>query len=198
MRKMTSPNVVPFPSVPDRALDERFDRFADQYTKILRAHIARHCPRHLGIQINDIEQEALLRLWRALRDERNVVDAASYIYRIAVTTTIDAVRRVIARREEQLATHDEEGLAGAAPHADPRQRPDVMMERRETMEIVLDSLGELPENRRCCVELHLQGFNTVEIAELLGWSEAKVRNLVYRGMDDLREILERKGLGPNR
>src|SRR5207253_7243287 len=57
IRKMTSPNVVPFPSVPDRALDERFERFADQYTKILRAHIARHCPRHLGIQINDIEQD---------------------------------------------------------------------------------------------------------------------------------------------
>src|SRR6266852_6107269 len=55
-RKMTSPNVVPFPPVPDRALDERFDRFADQYATILRAHIARHCPRDLGIQINDIEQ----------------------------------------------------------------------------------------------------------------------------------------------
>ena len=194
---MASSNVVPFPSVPERAADERFDQLVEQYASILRAHIAQHCPRHLGIQISDVEQEALLRLWRALRDERNVADAASYIYRIAVTTTIDAVRRVVARREEQLAVLEDDEAA-VAPRADPKQRPDAIMERRETMEMLMDALRELPENRRRCVELHLQGFNSSDIAELLGWSEAKARNLVYRGMDDLRAILERKGLGPNR
>jgi RNA polymerase sigma-70 factor (ECF subfamily) len=192
----TSPNVVPFPAMPDRAADERFEQLVDQYSAILRAHIAQHCPRNLGIQVSDVEQDALVRLWRALRDERNVVDAASYIYRIAVTTTIDAVRRVIARREEQLADASDDEAPARPPITDSRPAPDEVVERRETMKMLMDAIAELPENRRRCVELHLQGFNTTDIAALLGWSEAKARNLVYRGMESLRDILKRKGIGP--
>jgi len=193
----TSPNVVPFPAMPDRTVDERFEALVDQYSTILRAHIAQHCPRRLGIQVSDIEQEALVRLWRVVRAEKNVIDAASYIYRIAVTTTIDAVRRVIARREEQLGDEvdDEPSLP---PFANSNQSPEAIAEQRETMKVVMSALAELPDNRRRCVELYLQGFNTNDIAALLGWSEAKARNLVYRGMDTLRDILKRKGIGPAR
>ena len=34
-----------------------------------------------------------------------------------------------------------------------------------------------------------------EIARLLGWSEPKTRNLLYRGMDDLRARLTARGIG---
>jgi len=193
----TSPNVVPFPTMPERSVDERFEQLVDQYAAILRSHIAQHCPRRLGIQVSDIEQEALVRLWRVVRAEKNVVDVASYIYRIAVTTTIDAVRRVLARREEQFGdSSDDESSVPA--FADSKQSPEAIVEQPETMELLMSALAELPENRRRCVELHLQGFNTNDIAALLGWSEAKARNLVYRGMESLREILERKGIGPAR
>ena len=40
----------------------------------------------------------------------------------------------------------------------------------------------------------LRHLTLVEIAELLAWSEAKVRNLVYRGLDDLRDALRREGI----
>jgi RNA polymerase sigma-70 factor (ECF subfamily) len=40
----------------------------------------------------------------------------------------------------------------------------------------------------------LQGLNTAEIGELMGWSEAKARNLVYRGLDDVRSQLRAHGL----
>src|SRR5712692_10103132 len=78
-----------------------FRTVMEEYGKFLRDTIARLCPKDLGVQFDDIEQEACLRLWRALQSERNISDMASYIYRIAVTATIDAVRRVKARREEQ-------------------------------------------------------------------------------------------------
>ena len=35
-----------------------------------------------------------------------------------------------------------------------------------------------------------------EIAALLGWSEAKTRNLLYRGLADLRSALAARGIGP--
>ena len=46
------------------------------------------------------------------------------------------------------------------------------------------------------MRLHLQGYHRDEIAGLLGWSEAKTRNLLYRGLDDLRALLVRQGIGP--
>jgi tetratricopeptide (TPR) repeat protein len=43
-----------------------------------------------------------LRLWRAIEAEREINFHGSYIYRIAVSVTINAIRRAKARREERL------------------------------------------------------------------------------------------------
>ena len=173
----------------------RLERLLERYAVLLREQIALHCPRHLGIQIGDIEQEARLRLWKAVQREKELHDPASYIYRIAVTTTIDAVRRVLARREEQLHLDQEDGEPVRDFAADPVQAPDAVTERRQLMSAIAAALGSLAESRRQAVELHLQGLTIPEIAELLRWSEARARNLVYRGMQDLREALRREGIG---
>ena len=43
--------------------------------------------------------------------------------------------------------------------------------------------------------MHLAGHPREEIAQLLGWSEAKTPEPAYRGMDDLRERLKGLGVG---
>jgi len=175
--------------------EKRFEEILERYSALLRSLIARHCPRDLGIQLGDVEQEARLRLWNALQREKNLNDPASYIYRIAVTTTIDAVRRVIARREEQLPMQEhEDDVPQPQFAASPEQAPDAIAQRREVMAKITAAVAALPENRRRAVELHLQGLTLSEIAELMGWSEAKARNLVYRGVDDLRGALLREGI----
>jgi RNA polymerase sigma factor (sigma-70 family) len=173
----------------------RLERLLQRYASLLREQIALHCPRHLGIQIGDIEQEARMRLWKALQREKELRDPASYIYRIAVTATIDAVRRVIARREEQLNLQDENDEDRPITFAaDAMHQPDAVTERRELMGTISTAVASLAENRRRAVELHLQGLTLIEIADLLRWSEAKARNLVYRGLEDLREALRREGI----
>jgi RNA polymerase sigma-70 factor (ECF subfamily) len=44
--------------------------------------------------------------------------------------------------------------------------------------------------------MYLSGYSRDEIARRLGWSEAKTRNLLYRGLEDLRNELRRRGIGP--
>ena len=44
--------------------------------------------------------------------------------------------------------------------------------------------------------MYLKGYGREEIAALLGWSEAKTRNLLYRGLDDLRQRLIARGIRP--
>ena len=62
----------------------RFNAIVEEYGKYLRNVIGKLCPTDMGIQYNDIEQEARIRLWRALQSGKEILDPASYIYRIAV------------------------------------------------------------------------------------------------------------------
>jgi len=180
---------------PQIMAEARFEEIIREYGKLLRHAIAQTCPTDMGIQISDIEQEACLRLWRAIQGERNLTNPASYIYRVAVTATIDAVRRVIARHEEQLGpTSDDDALTERLPAADTDQSPDRVAERQQIAAIVDGALERLAKNRRIAVEMYLQGMGSREIADLMGWSEPKARNLVYRGMNDLRKDLRANGV----
>jgi DNA-directed RNA polymerase specialized sigma24 family protein len=88
--------------------EARFEAIVEEYGKLLRTVIAQNCPSDKGLQVSDMEQEACLRLWRAVQSERILTNPASYIYRIAVSATIDAVRRVISRHEEQLVSRSDD------------------------------------------------------------------------------------------
>lgn len=198
---MTVDTLDIIPSHPRAELTQVFESLLAKYAGFLRSVIAGACPPALGIQTSDIEQDARLRLWRALHRERQFAEPAAYIYRIAVTSTLDAVRRVVARREEQLAEpeHDFGEPGREAPRfeamsTDPMHAPDAIAERRQVMVHLFDALAALAENRRRAVELHLQGLSLAEIAALLGWTESKARNLVYRGLADLRAELRERGI----
>jgi RNA polymerase sigma-70 factor, ECF subfamily len=175
--------------------EARFEAIIQEYGKLLRNVIAQNCPGDLGLQVADIEQDACLRLWRAIQTERILTNPASYIYRVAVTATIDAVRRVISRREEQLHSEsDDESEIGGVVGADAEQSPDRVAERRQLARIIDSALARLAKNRRLAVELHLQGLGSQEIADLMDWSEPKARNLIYRGLSDLRKHLRAQGV----
>ena len=78
--------------------------------------------------------------------------------------------------------------------AAPQHSPERAADRRRLLELVLAQLQDLPPDRRRAVALHLQGFTTQEIADLLTWTEPRARNLVYRGLDELRRRLRQQGI----
>lgn len=182
--------------LPPEESQARFEAVLEKYGRFLHHLIARLCPKDLGLQFSDIEQEARLRLWRALESEKEIISLGSYTYRIAVSVTINAIHKVKARREEQLqiAADEEEGPIGHEIVSDREDSPELQFERKETMEKIERALGRLQENRRLAVGLYLKGLTTEEIAHLLGWTEPKARNLAYRGLKDLRTELRSEGI----
>jgi len=191
-------------AMPERSqppeIEAGFNAILEKYGAFLRRTIARICPKDLGIQFDDIEQEARLRLWRAIEAEREINFHGSYIYRIVVSVTINAINHAKARREEQLrlAEDDENEDAAEAPTttltAGAENSPEAQAEREELLRKVEEAMARLPENRRLAVGLHLKGMTTDEIADLMGWSEPKARNLIYRGLKDLRKELRDAGI----
>jgi RNA polymerase sigma-70 factor (ECF subfamily) len=177
--------------------EAQFNIIIDKYGRFLSQTIIRLCPKDMGLDFNDIEQDSRLRLWNALQNEREIRNPASFLYRIALTATLDAVRRIKAKREDQLrlaeAEEEDEGASLALP-SDPRHSPESEAQRRQLAGKIRNALGRLSDNRRRAVGLYLEGFGSREIADLLGWSEAKARNLLYRGLRDLRAQLCIEGI----
>lgn len=165
--------------------ERRIELVLERYAKVLRAAISRTVPQHPGLDFEDLEQEARIRVWKALEAERPTRRLDAYIYRIGVTTAIDAVRKARARREEQLA--DPVAGEGPEPVAAPPTWPEAVTRRREAVAVVGGCLQRLADNRRRTVGLRLHGLTRSEIAELTGWTEAKIRNLVHRGLKELRD-----------
>jgi RNA polymerase sigma-70 factor (ECF subfamily) len=183
------------PPANDAPAEERWRALVEEYGRFLRRTIIRLCPRYLGLDFDDIEQEARLRLWQALRNEREITNPASYLYRIAATATIDAIRRVKARREEPLeAPREGDSLPEEPLDVASATHTVEDTERRHLLHQIEGALCRLSESRRRAVGFHLQGYTTAEIGALLDWSEPKARNLVYRGLAELRERLREAGI----
>ena len=178
-------------------VEERFNAVVEEFGVMLRRAIVRLCPHDKGLQFDDIEQEARLRLWRALQDERKVTNYASYLYRIAATATIDAMRRVQARHEEQLEIlveqRTDEGEMMLLP-APVKDSPERLAESREAVDRVMSAVAKLPDAQRRAVGMYLQGMTSQDVADLMGWSEPKARNLIYRGLKELRKSLREEGI----
>jgi RNA polymerase sigma factor (sigma-70 family) len=188
--------IVPDETAPTtESIEQRLTRILDDYTGVVRRAIARISPHYLHLHRDEIEQEARIRLWQALRSERNIADPASYLYRIAATATIDAVRRVKARRESPLTVvEDPDERPQQLPSVEPADSPERVAVGKEIGDHIRRALAMLPDRRRRAVGLYLQGFTTEEISGLLAWSEPKARNLVYRGLKELRQQLGRQGV----
>ena len=57
------------------------------------------------------------------------------------------------------------------------------------------AIETITPSRRPVVRMYLAGYSSDEVGKVMGWSEAKTRNLLYRGLADLRERLGRIVVG---
>ena len=167
------------------ALEKHVRRFAD---------LLRYARRRHGLDPHDLDelvQEVRLRLWRAQgTSEKIAAVSSSYVYRTAMSAAVDLIRRR-RHRSHEVAPLDGEG--GAA-YADPSAG--WLVASGEVRDAMQRALSTMATPRAVAVRMYLAGYPREEIADLLGWSEAKTRNLVYRGLADLRKRLTELGVGP--
>ena len=92
-----------------------------------------------------------------------------------------------------MSLDGDEGIA--APLASATAGPVELLDQSELAQRVARAVDALAPARRAVVRMHLQGYKREEIAALLRWSDAKTRNLLYRGLADLRNALIAEGIG---
>lgn len=146
-----------------------------------------------GEELDEVLQDVRIRLWHAGAAAGKLETlTASYVYHAAASAALDLLRRRRARREELTDELLPDGPVAAATSTSA----DRALVSQETVAAVGAALQKLAPSRRAVVRMYLLGYKREEIADLMRWSEAKTRNLLYRGLDDLRQLLIAQGIGP--
>jgi RNA polymerase sigma factor (sigma-70 family) len=169
-----------------------------RFSRLLHHVAMRH-----GLAADDVDevvQEVRVRLWRARQESETIVSlGTSYIYRTAMTAALEVVRRKRGSGPTMASVEPQdewgEHAASGAVEGDGRG-PEQVLARAELTGAVSEALLELADARRTAVRLYLVGYSRDEIAQMTGWSSAKARNLIYRGLADLRAALVRRGISP--
>ncbi len=144
--------------------------------------------------LDEVMQEVRIRLWRAQRTSEQIGEVStSYVYRTASSAALDVIRRRRSRRAEHHQSIDAED--GAVALAEPAPDPHGALEGSEVVRQVAQAIEAIPASRRPVVRMYLAGHPREEIAGLMGWTEGKTRNLLYRGLADLRDRLQAMGVG---
>jgi RNA polymerase sigma-70 factor (ECF subfamily) len=175
-------------SVPD-PLSPALEAVVSRFAGMVRGVGWRH--RLSESDVDEVMQQVRIRLWRAQGESEQISRSpASYVYRTAVSAALDLMRRRRAQRVDQSVSLDDPGAALPG-----KPNPQADLEFSELAQTVSRAIEEIPASRRAVVRMHLAGHPREEIAQLLGWSEAKTRNLLYRGLGDLRARLTALGIG---
>ena len=144
--------------------------------------------------LDEVLQDVRIRLWQAEESGKVLEElGSSYLYHVATSAALDLMRRRRAHgatRSEDVNERTDLRAEAASPHDD--------VETRELVAQIDAALETLAIDRRVAVRLHLSGYDREDIARMLGWSEARTRNLLYRGLEDLRRRLIEAGVRPRR
>jgi RNA polymerase sigma-70 factor, ECF subfamily len=129
----------------------------------------------------DSAQEAFLRAWQHLSTFRPGTSFRNWLYRIAVNTALDVLRR---KHEEVMSEEKMLGLTDNAPD------PEAMVIAREQTEMVQGALSQLPEAARTAIVLREYGdLSYQEIAGVLEIPIGTVMSRLNYARGRLRELL---------
>jgi RNA polymerase sigma-70 factor (ECF subfamily) len=131
----------------------------------------------------DLHQEILLGVWKALPRFRGESSVATFIFRIGHNRGITHRARRKAREWREVDV--EPSIADHRPPAD------ALLQIEERRNALLLAVRALPPTLAQTVMLHLEGLSAREIGEVLGITENNAAVRLTRARNTLRETLSR-------
>ncbi|MCH2111564.1 MAG: RNA polymerase sigma factor [Planctomycetes bacterium] len=138
--------------------------------------------------VDDLAQEAFIRLYRAKDRYQPHGRLATFLYRIAYNLALNHIRDR-GRKPEVSMPMSAEGES--IPLEDEKiQSPDAPVGDKDWAKLVQTALLGLPENQRAALVFqHFDGLDLEEIGQLLGISPKAAKSLCHRARENLRQLL---------
>jgi RNA polymerase sigma-70 factor, ECF subfamily len=137
-----------------------------------------------GADREDLYQEILFQIWRALPGLKQDLHANTWLYRIAINTSISFIRKRAARGGPAMPLDHEE----LTRHIESRQTQDGGAE--EQLARLYDAIAQLNEVEKALVTLFLEDFSYEEMAEVLGLSAGNVGVMLHRAKKKLLTLMQ--------
>src|SRR5262245_49198051 len=137
-------------------------------------------------EAEDIVQEALLRLHRALSQGGRISSPRAYLATVTTRLALDELRSARARREHYVGEWLPEPIV-TDPSEDPAARAEMADSLSLAFLIVLESLS--PDQRAALLLHDVFDYGYDEIADVIGTSESNARQLAARAR---RHVVERR------
>jgi RNA polymerase sigma-70 factor (ECF subfamily) len=138
----------------------------------------------------DVSQDVFLEVFQSIRSFRGQSKLSTWIYRIAVTRSLDELKK--RKRKKRLSSigkvlHLEEvadWIAGGS-------MPDQGIHEKESSDEISRALNSLPDNQRVAFTLSkVDGYSNAEIAEIMNTTKIAVESLVSRAKRKISTELE--------
>ncbi len=139
----------------------------------------------------DMSQEALIRVYRSIRDFKEQSSFSTWLYRIVTNVCLDELRK---RKNAKTVPVDgtietEDGemhLEVGVEH----ETPEEVYVKQERKKVILNAISELNEEHRSAIVLRdIQGFSYEEIAAMLDLSLGTVKSRINRARHALKDKL---------
>lgn len=135
-------------------------------------------------EAEDVVQEALLRVHRALEAGERIESPRAFIATVTTRLAIDELRSARARREQYVGDWLPEPILTDGAD-DPAQHAEIADSLSMAMLVLLESLS--PEQRAVLLLRDVFDYGYGEIARIVGKSEANVRQLAVRARSHVEE-----------
>ena len=170
---------------------------AGAFDAIVRTHQDRvyaFCLRMLADREDalDVAQEVFLSAYRNLAGFRGEASLSTWLLRIAANRSLNRIRQRATRAAREVMSIELQG-DGDAPFQPPgreEDRPDRMVESRETRKILEAAIANLDEDSRMLVLLSdVEGLSYEELSEAVGIPLGTVKSRLHRARMALRKML---------
>lgn len=137
-------------------------------------------------QAEDLTQDTFIKAYKYLLKDKEITYPKTFLYRIAHNLTVDYIRK---KSPVQVITDF------FTQQEDPGNSVESIIEIKETSREIYQALIALkPNYRRAIILRKIDGFSVRETANILEWSESKVKSTLSRGMKALEKELDKGGV----
>lgn len=166
--------------------DAAFTLLVEHYQGAAFAMLRRILGPH--VQVEDLAQEAFLRVWRSRDRYQAQGKFTTFLYRITYNLALNRIRDdkrkplySMPKNADGLEMEAQDKLSAA---------PEEEADQSNWGDIVKQALAELPENQRAAMVFqHYDGLELQEIGEVLGISPQAAKSLLHRARTNLRTLL---------
>ncbi|MDP5140487.1 MAG: RNA polymerase sigma factor [Spirosomaceae bacterium] len=142
-------------------------------------------------EAEDIAQEVFIEVYRSVENFREDSTLSTWIYRIATTKSLEAIRKKKTQKRFAFLT-SLFGKNDELLHQSPDfEHPGVVAENKELSQTLFEAISKLPDNQRIAYTLvNVEGLSYVETAEAMDITKSSVESLIFRAKGNLKKLLK--------